>query len=150
MGSKYDSNWNLALLNDGGEYHHLSKDELLELVGEEWYRDYNAMFIGRDVDCVGRLGVFFMAQSAFVGYEDFERQLFWSAYVPSAREKANWSEMIRLSPPDTNDWSFRRSEIVSKEHAWAIVDYYLASSQTIDMWLLDADGKPTLVAQSLG
>jgi hypothetical protein len=55
-----DSEWYIVLLNEDAEYHHLSKDEVLSLAEDEWAKESNALLIGRDEDCIGRLGAFFL------------------------------------------------------------------------------------------
>ena len=140
---QHDRAWNIFLTNyDEGEYHRLSKEELLGILQDEWEKDFNGIFIGRDVDCVGRLGIFFKGVEAFVGYEDFENNLFWASYDAKAREAADWDQMVRLSPDDSQEWSFQRCSIIPKRAAWDILEHHLATLEVLGLYLLDSDVKP--------
>jgi hypothetical protein len=129
-----DQAWNLFVTNYGeGEYHSLSKEDFLDLLDEEWARDFNGIFIGRDVDCIGRLGVFFYHSSAYVGYESFVSNDWWSSFDPSVCYEPNQREMVRLSPDDTQDWSFPRCSIIPKDQAWVIVEEYVNTKLLVNV-----------------
>ena len=122
----------------------LSLEELHEMLQDEWCREFNGIFIGRDVDCVGRLLVFFRADSAYVAYEDFENQEWRCSYELEACEKPDWNELVRLTPDDTQDYAFRKCSIISKDRALQIVERYLASGQLDDLYLSGVTGKPVV------
>jgi hypothetical protein len=130
-----------------GEYHHLTKQELLELVQDEWTREFNGFFIGRDIDCVGRLCVFFHRDRAFAGYEDFDNKLFLASCDAEACNGRNWDELVRLTPDDAEEYSFRRCSIISKKQAWTILQEYVNSRRLIELYLENKEGKP-MVAPS--
>lgn len=135
--------WNIYVTNYGEyECHDLSKDELQGILEDEWNREFNGIFIGRDVDCIGRLMVFFQADSAYVAYEDFERQEWRCSYELDACERPDWDELIRLTPEDTQDYAFRKCSIIPKERALRIVERYLASGELDDLYVSAATGKP--------
>src|SRR5262249_25635361 len=115
-----------------------------ELLEEEWNREFNGVFIGRDVNCLGRLATFFRGDSAYVAYEDFESPEWPCSYDLEACERADWCEMVRLTPEDTQEYSFRKCSIIPKNRAWRIVAHYLASGELVDLYLSDAIGKPVL------
>jgi len=135
--------WNIYVTNyEEYECHELSQEELQEMLQDEWNREFNGIFVGRDVDCTGRLMVFFQADSAYVAYEDFERQEWRCSYDLEACERPDWDELIRLTPDDTQDYAFRKCSIISKDRALGIVECYLASGDLNDLYLSDATGKP--------
>lgn len=137
-----DKPWYLILVFENWEMHELSGEDLLELLREEWAKDFNGLFIGRDIDGVNRLGVFFSDNRAFVGLENFVSDAFSCSYNPAARSAADWDEMVRLSPRDREDFSYRRCEIISKEQAWEMLEEYLLSGRVRGLYLLGADGRP--------
>src|SRR5262245_52237498 len=107
------------------EFHRLSMEDLRELLEAEWEQPFNGLIIGRDVDCVGRLWAFFRGESAYVSYEDFDSIYFRNTFDLAACDRPDWEKMVRLTPDNAQDWSFRKCEIIPKARAWEIVDRYL-------------------------
>jgi hypothetical protein len=140
-----DKAWNTYLTNYGeSEYHRLSKEDLLDILQEEWGRAFNGIIIGRDIDCVGRLLVFFCHSDAYVAYEDFVNNAWWCSYHLKACAEPGWDELVRLTPDDTEEYSFRRCSIIRKEQALTIVQYYLTSGELRGLYKSDENGKPIL------
>jgi hypothetical protein len=137
--------WYLSVTNyEEYECHRLSMQELKELIADEWDRRFNGLFIGRDVDCVGRLGVFFYDDMAYVAYEDFEREEWHCSYDLAACDRPDWDELIRLTPDDTHEFSFRRCSIIGKKHAFQIIETYLSSGRVEGLYFSGSDGKPVI------
>lgn len=135
--------WNLSVTNyEEYEYHELSREELQEILREEWNRSFNGLFVGRDVDCVGRIGAFFYQDQAYVAYEDFEKQALCCSYDPTVRERSDWDSYVRLTPGNTHDFSFRRCSIITKASAMQIIENYLQSNKLDKLYFLDSDGRP--------
>jgi hypothetical protein len=128
MQASPDDEWNVLLLHEGAECHHLSKDELLGILEDEWAREFNALFIGRDVDCVGRLGTFFFGDTAYVCYEDFEMERWLCSRGPKDAV-AGGDTLVRLSPENAEEYSFPRQSLITKAEAWVILRDYVASLQ---------------------
>lgn len=140
-----DKVWNISITNyEEYECHELSREELQAMFQDEWNREFNGIFFGRDVDCVGRLMVFFKEDSAYVAYEDFEKQEWRCSYELEACERPDWDELVRLTPDDTQEYAFRRCSIISKDRALQIVERYLISGELQDLYLSDASGKPVM------
>src|SRR5262249_52931666 len=123
MESRLDNEWYILLLHEDAEYHHLARVDLFDLLREAWAKEFNALFIGRDVDCLGRLGAFFRDESAYVAYEEFDTGRWLSSHNPSGAE-GNGEEDVRLSPDNAEDYSFLRRLLITKTEAWAIVQEY--------------------------
>ncbi len=137
--------WNISVTNyEEYECHQLSKEELQEMFQDEWNREFNGIIIGRDVDCLGRLMVFFKDGNAYVAYEDFETQQWRCSYELEACERPDWDELIRLTPDDTQDYAFRRCSIIPKERALRIVESYLATGELQNLYLSGPTGKPMM------
>jgi len=133
-----DEAWYIALTRDGGgEYHHLSKDALVEQLTEEWNREYNGIFVGRDIDCEGRLLIFFRGQDAQVFYEDFVNGRWLSSYNPTVSNESDRAELVRLSPENTEESSFPRYSIISKARLSRLFDsiWILARSMGYTCWM---------------
>lgn len=137
--------WYVMFMNyDDGEYHHLSRTALLEILREEWGKQFNGFFVGRDVECVGRLGVFFQGMHAYIGYEEFDSTNWWSSFDLNACETPDCNEMVRLTPDDAEDFSFRRCSLIPKEAAWLILEEYVTSLKVAGLYLEDGNGKPII------
>lgn len=149
MNTKADEDkvWNLLVTNyEECEYHGLSMEELKEFLQDEWSRDFNGMFIGRDVDCIGRLGIFFYEDKAYVGYEDFEKQQWVCSFDLDACNRPDWDEYVRLTPDNTQEFSFLRCSIIPKSRAMQMVENYLASGRLEGLYLSGTDGKPVIAS----
>ena len=143
--SDQDKVWNIAVTNYGEyEYHELSKAELKEIFQEQWKERVNGILIGRDVECVGRLGVFFSDDMAFLAYEDFDNRQWRYSYDLKACEKADWNELVRLTPDDAEEYSFRRCSIIPKDCALEIVEHYINTEEVDGLYLAAPDGKPVI------
>jgi hypothetical protein len=123
-----DDEWNVLLLHENAEYHHLSKDILLSILQDEWGKEFNALFIGRDVDCVGRLGAVFLGDAAFVSYEEFATGRWLFSRGPDD-PRSGGDRLVRLSPENAEDYSFPRRSLITKPEAWAAIRTYVASFQ---------------------
>lgn len=146
-----DKVWNLYVTNyEEYECHELSKEDLREMLQEQWDRNFSGFMIGRDVDCIGRLGVFFYDDNAYVAYEDFEKGEWRCSYDLGACDSPDWDEMVRLTPDDTQDYSFRRCSIIAKTRAMQIVNRYLNSGELVELYLSDSKGKPVPDLNELG
>jgi hypothetical protein len=126
--SSPDEGWNIHLVHEDAEYHHLSRDDLLAILEDEWEKEFNALLIGRDVDCLGRLGAFFLGDAASVYYEEFDTGRWLSSYGPNGGD-----ELVRLSPENAEDYCFLRCQLIDKAGAWYIVQSYVASLQVVGL-----------------
>ena len=137
--------WNVQLQNYRNyEYHELTIGDLKEILEDEWSCEFNGIFIGRDRDCTGQLGIFFRADSAYVAYEDFDHQQWWCSYNLAACDAEDWNELVRLTPDDAEDFTFRKCSIISKQNAWQIVEQYLLTGSKAGLHRSGNDGKPEL------
>jgi hypothetical protein len=149
--SEHEKVWYLALTNyEESEFHYLSINDLRELLEAEWDQHFNGIFIGRDVDCVGRLGVFFLGESAFVAYEDFDTGECQVSFDLTAIDRQDWDRMVRLTPEDTQEYSFRQCNLIPKPRAWEIVDSYVSSGSLDGLFLSSMDGKPLIESDTTG
>ncbi len=116
------------------------------MLQEEWGREFNGIFIGGDVNCIGRLMVFFQGDLAYVAFEAvFEREQWRCSYeVRMACDGLDWDELVRLTPDDAQEYSIRRCSIIPKDRAWHIVKSYLQSGELEGLYLSSANGKPVL------
>jgi hypothetical protein len=143
--NEHEKVWYLSCTNyKESEFHHLSMEELRELLEAEWQQHFNGLFIGRDVDCSGRLGAFFLGERAFVAYENFDTSEWRYSYDLTACERRDWDDMVRLTPDDTQDYAFRRCQLIPKQRAWEIVERYLSTGSLSGLYLSDKDGKPVI------
>lgn len=137
--------WNIFITNYKERvYHGLSVEEIEGIVQEEWEREFNGIDVGSDVGCLGHLMVFFQGDNAYVAYEDIGTREWRCSYDLEACDRPDWEQMVRLTPSDTHDYSFRRCSLVSKECARQIVKRFIQSGDLKDLYLTDANGKPVI------
>lgn len=134
--------WHLTFVFDNLEYHHLSREEILKLLQQEWEKEFNGLIIGQDVNRIGRLIVLFYHEAGFVNYEDFENHLQWVSFDINQFNAPDWDRLVRISPTNVDDFTFRKCSIISKEGAWSILTDYLNTGKISGLYLPGDDGKP--------
>jgi hypothetical protein len=132
MQQTLEGEWYLVRVHENWEYHHLSRDDLLDLLRQEWARDFSAFLVGRDVECVGILEVFFLADMAYVSYVGFDGNRWLASTSPDPADPEQ-DEMVRLSPVDHEDFSFPRRFLVPKVEAWRVIQEYVSSLRVINL-----------------
>lgn len=140
--------WNVTFMNYGEhEYLDFSLNELQVILREEWQREFNGLIIGPDIECRGQLFAFFWGERAYIAYEDFGTKEWKCSYDMQACERPDWNDLIWLAPDDAQDRPFRKCSIISKGHAWQIIQTFLASGELQDMYVSGATGKPAILEQ---
>lgn len=140
--------WNIYITNcEEFECHGLTKADLHEMLEDEWNREFNGIIIGRDRDCRGRLIVFFKGKSAYVAYDDFDDPRWLCAFDLEACKSEDRDELVRLTPDDTQEYSFRRRSVIPKERALRIVERYLTSGDLQGLYADTKDGLPPEISK---
>jgi hypothetical protein len=93
---------------------------------------------------LGASECFFNHDQAYVCYEDFDTGQWRCSGGFMECDGPSSDEYVRLTPDDTQEYSFIRSSIIPKARALKIVERYLASGELDGLYPLDSMGKPAV------
>ncbi|HXG10418.1 MAG TPA: hypothetical protein VNK04_11690 [Gemmataceae bacterium] len=121
----------------------LTLAELEALIPEEWNRDFNNLYLA-NWDRKNDLSITFQGNNAVVLYSDYKTGHHWSSCDLRRVHDPKAAEVIRLSPEDSEDFSFEGYRVIPKQEAFRILKHYMSYGQPIGLYLVGEDGKPQL------
>jgi hypothetical protein len=142
-----EEKWGIYVTNyEYYESHMLSEEDVTELLNIEAELPFNGIFVSLDIDPKGRLGIYYMDSSAIVMYENYSTGRWLSSSCEEYQLREDWNRVVRLSPRDSEEYSFLQCAVIEKDLGIEIVKKYISTFELERLYPVGTDCRPITMA----